>query len=219
MADPVTHPSAAVAENLQAAAKAQTLKPYDIRNGNGLEGTQSGTTAAGGPEHVADPVDNAIGFNSTGWVGVAALLVLVGMVIWKVPAAIGAMLDKRIAAVRAELDEAKRLRGEAEALRAEYETRAKASEADAATMRTHARQEANAIIAKAKTDAEQLMNRRTKMAEDRIAAAEQGAVAEVRARAADAAARAAAVLIAEQHDTDADRRMIDRAIAGIGRLN
>jgi F-type H+-transporting ATPase subunit b len=219
MADPIAHPSAAVAENLQAAATSQPLAKSDIRDGSGLKGTQSGTTAAGGPEHVADPVDNAIGFNSTGWVGVAALLVLVGMVLWKVPTAIAAMLDKRIAAVRAELDEAKRLRAEAEALRTEYEGRAKSAEADAAIMRSHARQEANAIIAKAKTDAEQLMTRRAKMAEDRIAAAEQSAVAEVRARAADAATRAAAALIAERHDTDADRAMVNRSIAGIGRLN
>ena len=224
MADPVTHPpiahsSVSVAENLQDAASAQPLKPYDVRNGSGLEGTQSGTTAEGGPHHVADPVDGLIGFNSTGWVGIAALVVVIGMIAWRVPAAIARMLDARIAAVKSQLDEAARLRGEAEALRTEYQARAKSAEADAETMRSHARQEANAIIAKAKADAEQLMDRRVKMAEDRIAAAEQGAVAEVRARAADAAAKAAATLIAERHGPDADRTMVDRSIAGLGRLN
>jgi len=217
MANPATHPSAAVAENLADAASSQGLKPADIRNGSGLEGTRSGTTAEGGPEHVADPT--ALGLNSTGWVGIAALVVILLMVVWKVPRTIGAMLDKRIAAVRSELDEAKRLRAEAEALRAEYEGRARSAEADAASMRQHASQEANAIIAKAKTDAAELMERRARMAEDRIAAAEHSAVAEVRARAADAAARAAALLIAEQHGADADRNMIDRAIGRIGRPN
>lgn len=217
MADPVTQPNATVAENLHDAASTTPLKPYDVRSGNGLEGTQSGTTAEGGPEHVVDPT--ALGLNSTGWVGIAALVVVIGMVIWRVPGAIARMLDGRIAAVKSQLDEAARLRAEAETLRAEYEARATSAEADAATMRAHARQEANAIIAKAKADAEQLMDRRAKMAEDRIAAAEHGAVAEVRARAADAAARAAASLIAERHGADADRTMVDRSIAGLGRLN
>lgn len=217
MVDPVTQPNAAVAENLHDAASATPLKPYDVRNGSGLAGTQSGTTAEGGPEHVVDPT--ALGLNSTGWVGIAALVVVIGMVIWRVPAAITRMLDARIAGVKSQLDEAARLRAEAETLRAEYEARAKSAEADAATMRAHARQEANAIIAKAKADAEQLMDRRAKMAEDRITAAEQSAVAEVRARAADAAARAAASLIAERHGADADRAMIDQSIAGLGRLN
>ncbi|SEM48413.1 F-type H+-transporting ATPase subunit b [Sphingomonas gellani] len=215
MADPVTHPNATVAANLQDAASGQPLKPYDIRNGNGLEGTQSGTTAEGGPEHVADPT--ALGLNSTGWVGIAALVVLAGMVVWRVPAAIARMLDSRIQAVRSQLDEAGRLRAEAEALKAEYEARARAATADAETMRAHAKQEANEIIAKAKADAENLMTRRAKIAEDRIAAAEHGAIAEVRERAAEAAARAAALIIAERHDAGADRMMVDRAIAGLGR--
>ena len=75
------------------------------------------------------------------------------------------------------------------------------------------------IIAKAKADAEELMERRAKMAEDKIAAAERDAIAEVRARAADAAAKAAGLLIAEQHDAEADRTMIDRSISGLGRPN
>lgn len=219
MADPITRPDAAVAENLQHAATAQPLKPVDVRDGSGLVGTMSGTEAQGGPEHVVDPTDALIGFNSTGWVGIVALVVLIGMVWRKVPAMIGGMLDGRIAAIRSQLDEATRLRAEAEALRAEYEGKARAAEADAATMRAHAHQEATAIVAKAKADADELMGRRAKMAEDRIAAAEQSAIAEVRARAASAAVAAAATLIAEHHGADADRAMIDRSIAGLGRLN
>ena len=86
-------------------------------------------------------------------------------------------------------------------------------------LRDHAHHEAHAIITKAKADAEQLMDRRARMAEDRIAASERAAIAEVRARAAEAAAKAAAALIAEHHDANADRPMIGRAIAGLGRPN
>ena len=57
------------------------------------------------------------------------------------------------------------------------------------------------------------------MAEDQIAAAERGAIAEVRARAADAATRAAAAIIAERHGADADKALIDRTIFGLARPN
>jgi F-type H+-transporting ATPase subunit b len=57
------------------------------------------------------------------------------------------------------------------------------------------------------------------MAEDKIAAAERAAVAEVRATIADTAARAAAAILAEQHGADADKAIVDRTIAGLGRVN
>ena len=57
------------------------------------------------------------------------------------------------------------------------------------------------------------------MAEDKIAAAERAAIAEVRARAADAAAAAAGAIIAEKHGAEADKQLVDQTIAGLGRLN
>ena len=87
--------------------------------------------------------------------------------------------------------------------------------AEAEATRGRARAEADAILAKARTDAEGLVERRTRMAEDKIAAAERGAVAEVRARAAQAAAAAAARIIAERNDAEADRALVDRTIAGL----
>ncbi len=213
MANPATQPNASVAANLSDAASSQSLAPRDVRDGSEL----TANVSEPGAEHVAEAT--ALGFNTTGWVGIAALVVLIGMLIVKVPAKIAASLDKQIAGVRAQLDEAKALRAQAETLRAEYEAKAKAAEADAATMRQHAQQEANQIIAKAKRDAEELMERRTKRAEDKIAAAERNAIAEVRALAAETATRAAATLIAEHHDAGADKAMIDRSISGLGRLN
>lgn len=213
MANPASNPNAAVAANLADAASSTSLQPRDVRDGSEL----TANVSEPGAEHVAEAT--ALGFNTTGWVGIAALVVLVGMLIVKVPAKIAASLDKQIAGVRAQLDEAKVLRAQAEALRAEYEAKAKAAEADAATMRAHAQQEANQIIVKAKHDAEELMARRTKRAEDKIVAAERNAIAEVRALAAETAAKAAAVLIAEHHDAGADKTMIDRSISGLSRLN
>jgi len=206
--------SAQVAANLSAPLNETSLTERPIRDGDGLQGH---TSAPGGAEHVVDPT--GWGLNSTGWVAVAAIIVLAIFLWKKVPAAIGRMLDTRIAAIRTQLDEASKLRAEAETLRAEYETRAKTAQADAATMREHAHQEAQQILVKAKADAEALMARRAKMAEDKIAAAERAAIAEVRARAADTAAKAAGLLIQQQHGADADRKLVDRSIAGLGRPN
>ena len=181
------------------------------------QGMQGHTTAPGGVEHVVDPT--ALGLTSTGWVAVAMIVVILLMIWKKVPGMIGKMLDTRIAGIRTQLDEAQALRAEAEAIRTEYEAKAKTAHAEAEAMKAHAHHEAAAIIAKAKAGAEDLMNRRAKMAEDKIAAAERAAIAEVRARAADAAAKAAGMLIAEHHDAAADRAMVDRSISGLGRLN
>lgn len=161
----------------------------------------------------------ALGLDATAWVALAMLVVL-GVMLWKkVPAAIGKALDKKIAGIREQLDEAAKLRAEAEALKAEYEAKAAQAGAEAATMLERARHEADGIIQQAKTDSAALVERRTRMAEDKIGAAERAAIAEVRAKAASAAAAAAEKLIAEQHDAAADKSMVDQTIAGLGRTH
>ena len=129
--------------------------------------------------------------------------------------AIGTSLDKKIAAIRAQLDEAKALREEAEALKAEYEAKAKAADADAANIVDRAHAEAQGIIAKAGTDAEALVARRQAMAEAKIAAEERAAIDELRATTARAASAAAAKLIAERNDASSDAKLVDQAIAGL----
>jgi F-type H+-transporting ATPase subunit b len=171
------------------------------------------TEVQAGVEHKVDP--KALGFDATMLVGLAMAIVVI-LLLWKrVPAAIGKALDGKIAAIRSQLDEASELRREAEQLKAEYEARAAASESDARAMLDRAAQEAEAIRVKAETDAALLVERRTRMAEDKIAAEERTALQQVRAAAADAAAKAAAKIIAERHDGASDKALIDRAIAEI----
>jgi F-type H+-transporting ATPase subunit b len=178
------------------------------------------STAADGGHGEAPHVDpTALGLNATAWVALA-MLVVIGIMLWKkVPAAIGRGLDKKIAGIREQLDEAAKLRAEAEALRAEYEAKTAAAGAEAQAMVERARGEADSIVQQAKVDAASLIERRTRMAEDKIAAAERSAIQEVRAKAANAAAAAAATLIAQQHDAEADRAMVDQTIAGLGRTH
>ena len=173
--------------------------------------------AAEGHGAVAEPA--ALGMDATAWVALAMLVVLAIMLWKKVPAAIGKALDEKIAGIRAQLDEAAKLRAEAEALKAEYEAKAAAADAEAATMLDRARHEAEGIVEQAKADSAALIERRGRMAEDKIAAAERAAIADVRAKAATAAAAAAAKLIAEQHDASADKAMVDQTIAGLGRTH
>jgi F-type H+-transporting ATPase subunit b len=148
---------------------------------------------------------------------VALAMAVLLLILWRVgvPGMIAGALDSRIADIRKQLEEAKALRLEAEALKVRYEQQMKAADADIAELRAHADTEAKSIIAKAKVDAEALIQRRQRMAEDKIGAAERAAVAELRARAAQAASEAAQGLIAKNHSAAADKALVDQAIGSI----
>src|SRR5438046_6484400 len=131
-----------------------------------------------------------LGLDPGGWVALAMLTVFAILIWKKVPGAIGKALDDKIALIRDQLAEAEALRKEAEALKAEYEAKAMSVDKDREALMERARHEADDIVAKAKADAEALIERRSRMAEDKIAAEERTAVEQLRATAADAAARA-----------------------------
>lgn len=148
----------------------------------------------------------------TFWVAVGTVL-FIGLVVWRrVPQMVGKMLDDRAAAIKQELDEAKRLRAEAEVLLNEY--RAKTANAG---------QEAQAIVDAAKVSAERMatdahaqlavqIERRAKMAEQKIAQAEAEAIAEVRAAATSVATAAAGAVIGKQMTESKGDTLIDGAI-------
>ena len=163
--------------------------------------------------HEAEP--SAFGLTPPAWIALAMIVVIVIMVVKKVPAAIGKALDGKIALIRDQLAEAESLRKEAEALKAEYEAKAKSADQDRSALLERAKHEADEIVAKAKTDAEALIQRRTRMAEDKIAAEERSAIEQLRAATADAAAKAASKLIAERHDASTDAQVVDQAIKEI----
>lgn len=163
----------------------------------------------------AEGAPSAFGLQDYQWVSLA-MAVLIGVVLWKkVPGAIAGGLDKKIAEIKAQLDEAKELRAEAETLRDEYAAKIASAEKDAEAMMEGAAREADAILAKAETDSEAMVARRQRMAEDKIAAAEREAVDSVRASAANAAAAASRDLIAERHDSEADRKLADDVISSL----
>ena len=170
------------------------------------------TVAHEGAEH-AEPT--AFGIAPGGYVALAMIVVILIMLWAGVPRIIAGMLDQRIAGIRQQLDEAKALRAEAEALRDEYARKAAAAEGDIEAMRASAERNAAEIVEKAKADAAAMIARHQSAAAEKIAAAERGAVAELRAKAASAAATAARQLIADKHGEDADRKLADQIISGI----
>ncbi len=164
---------------------------------------------------VLKPGASALGIDDYGWVAIA-MVILLGVMVWqKVPAALMRGLDAKIAAIKVQLDEAKALRAEAEALRDEYAAKIAGAEQDAEAMMANAKRDADAILAKAEADSEAMVARRERMAEEKIAAAEREAIKQVRERAVDAATRASRRLIAERHDASADARLADEVISSL----
>lgn len=168
-----------------------------------------GTASTEAEAHVTP---SAYGFDASMLVALA-MLVVIGLAIWKkVPAMIAGALDKQISGIKAQLDQATALRAEAEAIKSEYEAKAKQAALDAEAMKAAAEVEAKQIIATAKIAATEMIARRGKAAEEKIAAAERAAIADVRAKAASVSAAAAAQLIATHHDANADAALIDQSI-------
>ena len=148
------------------------------------------------------------------WVAVSFILfaLLAGRTAW---ATVTRMLDGRTARIRSELDEATRLRAEAEKMMAQARADREAAAGEAQAMIARAQAEAQRLSQAAAAEAEASAKRRERMAMDRIAAAEAGAVNEVRAAAAAIAAAAARDVIAQHHTQEADAKLVDAAIKGI----
>ena len=132
------------------------------------------------------------------WValGFIAFLALMGYV--GVHRKIGQSLDDRAARIKAELEEARKLRDDAAQLLADYQRKRQEAEGEAQGIIAGARAEAERMAADAKAKVAEFVARRTKLAETKIAQAEAQAAADVRAAAADAAVAAAEKILAQE---------------------
>jgi len=169
-------------------------------------------SSAPAPEHEAEGGLLTAPF----FISLAMVVIVLGLIWKKVPAAIGKALDSKIDVIRQQLSEAETLRKDAEALKAEYEKKAKAADKEAASIVERAKHEAEAIVAQAKDNADALVDRRQRMAEEKIAAEERAALGQLRAMTADAARKAAAQLIRERVDAKADEAIVGEAIRSVG---
>lgn len=154
------------------------------------------------------------------WVLVAFLIFCA--MLWKagVPGQMAKALDGRAETIRNELDEARRLREEAQALLAEYQKKQREAESEAKAIVDNARREAEALAADTRRSMAEQLERRKKMAEEKIARAEAQAIAEVRSLAVDGALAASAKILAAKTSGSTAGSLIDASIAGLqGKLN
>ena len=148
------------------------------------------------------------------WVLLA--VVVFAAVVWKpVRRSILGMLDERAMRIQGELDEARKLREEAEQLLADYQKKQREAAAEAQAIVAHAREEAERIAAQAARDLQQSLERRQRLAEERIAQAESKAMDEIRAAAVDMAIDAARQVIVSDLDERRGAAMLDAAIASL----
>lgn len=170
-----------------------------------------GATLAAGPAFAA--TGPFFSLANTDFVVLIAFLLFIGVLVYfRVPTLLAGLLDKRAQGIRAELDEARALREEAQTLLASYERRQKDVQEQADRIVAQARESARDSAEAAKADLARQIERRVATAEGQIASAEEAAVSRIRNEAARIAVGAAAEVLADNM-SDAQRdAMIDRSI-------
>ena len=154
---------------------------------------------------------------NTDFVVSLAFLIFIGILVYfKVPGLVGGMLDKRAVGIKAELDEAKALREEAQSLLATYERKQKEVQEQADRIVAAAKEEATNAATAAKADIATSITRRLAAATDQIASAEASAIKDVRDQAIAVAVGAAKDVIAAQMDAKSAGALIDDSIATVG---
>jgi F-type H+-transporting ATPase subunit b len=150
-----------------------------------------------------------------------ALVIFLGIVVYaKGPHKISAALDDRAARIAKDINDAAKLRAEAEALLNEYKQKRADAETEAQSIIDQAKREAEAYAAETRSKLSEMVERRTKQAEQKIAQAEQAALKDVRNSATEAAIAAATQLIREGLAGSKSGKLIDESIAAVkSRLN
>jgi F-type H+-transporting ATPase subunit b len=156
-------------------------------------------------------------FEAETWVAIGFLVFVAMLLSIGVHRTIGKALDDRSARIKAELDEARKLRDEASALLAEYQRKRREAEGEAQEIVSGAKAEAERLAIEAKARIEEFVSRRTKMAETKIAQAEAQAAADVRAAAAEAAVAAAEKILRQETKGELASRVFARGIDDVGK--
>jgi len=149
------------------------------------------------------------------WVAVAFVILMAVFAWLGVHRTVLTALDHRAQRIKAEIDDARRLKEEAAKLLADYQARRASAEREAQEIVTNARAEAERVAAEAKTRMEDFVARRTKTAENKIALAEAQALADVRAAAAEAAVAAASTVLSQSVKGSVADDLLTKGIAEV----
>jgi len=146
------------------------------------------------------------------WAGASFVVFVGGVMYTKVHKKVGEMLDDRVNSIKEQINEAQALRDEAEALLGEYQRKQRDAEKEAAAMVEHAKADAKIMADQAKTDVAEMIARRTKVAEEKIAQAEASAVQEVQKAAVDVAIAAATNVLGAEMKGKSGKALIGASI-------
>jgi F-type H+-transporting ATPase subunit b len=149
------------------------------------------------------------------WVAIAFVILMVVFGYFGIHRTVLSALDKRSERIKAELDDARRLKEEAAKLLGEYKARRASAEREAEEIVSNAKAEAERIAVEAKAKMEDFVARRTKSAESKIALAEAQALADVRAAAADAAVSAASTILTQSVKGPVADDLLNKGIAEV----
>jgi F-type H+-transporting ATPase subunit b len=149
------------------------------------------------------------------WVAIAFVILMAVFAWLGVHRTVLTALDHRAQRIKAEIDDARRLKEEAAKLLADYQARRASAEREAQEIVTNARAEAERVAAEAKTRMEDFVARRTKTAENKIALAEAQALADVRAAAAEAAVAAASTVLSQSVKGSVADDLLTKGIAEV----
>jgi len=169
---------------------------------------------------IASPAFAASGpffsLRNTDFVVTLAFLLFIGILFYfKVPALLAGLLDKRAASIKADLDEARALRDEAQEILSSYERKSREVQETADLIVSAAKRDAMAAADQAKADLKISIARRLKAAEEQIASAEAKALRDVKDRAVTVAVSVAGEILARQLSADAKAGLIDAAIGEV----
>jgi F-type H+-transporting ATPase subunit b len=149
------------------------------------------------------------------WVLVSFVLFLALLVYYKIPNTLAKALDDRADRIRVELEEARRLREEAAQILADYQRKQRDAEKEAEDILAVARREAEFYAVESRKTLSESLQRRLKLAEEKIARAEEQAVQEIRSKAVDAAIAASEVLIARELKGKSAENLVDKSIRDV----
>jgi F-type H+-transporting ATPase subunit b len=149
------------------------------------------------------------------WVFVSFVLFVALLVYYKIPNKVAKALDDRAGRISAELEEARRLREEAQTILADYQRKQRDAEKEAEDIIAMARREARFYAEESHKVLDEFLQRRVKLAEEKIARAEEQAIQDVRSKSVDVAVAAAEMLIARELKGKSAEDLVDKSIRDV----
>jgi F-type H+-transporting ATPase subunit b len=150
------------------------------------------------------------------WVLLSFVLFVAILVYYKIPPKVVKALDDRAEQIRSELDEARRLREEAQSILADYQRKRHAAEQEAQDIVATAQRDAQAYAEEQRKAMTETLQRRMRLAEEKIARAEEQAVVDIRSKAADVAISAAGIVIARQLKGKSAKNLVEKSVKDVG---